>query len=664
MPSKLLIILPVFMACLRLPVCAETGIAKKLYWFVPDGMRADPYLFNIYKWAEQGELPNIKKMMENGTYGFAKPVYPGHTPVNFAALFTGSYPEINGVSDGPMHTEGYPLAKPSLSGFSSTAKKVDPVWVTLERQNKKVVLISIPGSTPPELKTGYTIVGRWGGWGANFNAVNFQDAADGRMRHSMGRATRLFYQGPPLTLFVGSSPAEKPSSMAKAHSPEKNSVFTAWGASVTVRIYDDTDDGRLNYNRLAFKDDKGNVLADLKQGESSGWLPVALQWGGLKINTQFRIMPILLTEDGFFRVRFLYNNLNETVSQPAYLAEDLTENIGPMVDFVDNFPAQLVFYNEDKSAFIRESEMSFDWHRKAASYIVDKYAPDAVIHDIYSPNQMLTSRWWMGYLDPDSDRYKTVSESERSQLWREVKAMYKQLDGIIGTYLAKADKDTIVVLSSDHGAAPLNKWVNLNNLFAQKGWLKFFIDPVSGEPVIDWRSSRVIYLNADSVYVNPEGLQKEDGNWYRAGGKAYEKLRKEVVRALKDLKDADGTKPLMKISGWESAENQFHLPHERVGDLVIANRPGYGWNEEMSEDGKIFSIPLVTGYKQGIIGDDYPAMWCPFMITGPGVKKNNYLGEKPLNLIDQYPTIMKLMGIALPGFVQGKQLDAAFAGRP
>ena len=43
---------------------------KKLYWFVPDGLRADPEVFDIFKWANEGKLPNIKQMMEKGSYGF------------------------------------------------------------------------------------------------------------------------------------------------------------------------------------------------------------------------------------------------------------------------------------------------------------------------------------------------------------------------------------------------------------------------------------------------------------------------------------------------------------------------------------------------------------------------------------------------------------------
>ena len=327
---------------------------------------------------------------------------------------------------------------------------------------------------------------------------------------------------------------------------------------------------------------------------------------------------------------------------------------------LDNFPPQLIFYDEDKDAFIEEADMSLDWHKRVVSYFLKAYKPDVFVHDTYTPNQMLTSRWWLGYLDPDCPRYNEKTDEERELLWLEVKDMYTKLDDIIGEYLNGADEDTIIAVSSDHGAAPLHKWVHLNNLFARKGWLKFKVDSNTGEPIVDWRKSKVVYLKFDNIYINPFGLHGEDGNWYRASGPAYEKLRNEVADVLLSFKDVEGINPVAKIAKWEDAENKFRLPHERTGDLIIANVPGYGWNEEMSEDKKLFSVPLKTGYKQAIIPDDYPAMWCPFIVMGPGVKKNYFLGNQPINMVDQYPTLMQLLGAEMPNTVQGEVLDKLF----
>lgn len=110
------------------PAGAELAHAARLYWFIPDGMRCDPETFDVFRWAQEGRLPNIGKLMERGSYGYSIPTFPSHTPTNFATLLTGAYPEIHGVADGPMHIEGQPLSRPSVGGFSSTARKVPAAW--------------------------------------------------------------------------------------------------------------------------------------------------------------------------------------------------------------------------------------------------------------------------------------------------------------------------------------------------------------------------------------------------------------------------------------------------------------------------------------------------------------------------------------------------------
>jgi len=631
----------------------------KLYWFIPDGVRAEPTLFNIYEWARQGKLPHIKKMMEQGTYGYAYPNFPSHTPTNFATLLTGAYPSVHGVDDGPMHVIGKPLDSVAIGGFRSVAKKVAPIWKTLEEAGMNVFVLSVPGSTPPELNKGTIVRGRWGGWGADFPAVNFETKGDLSQRIKQGRAVKWFYFGQVLTQYIDTVlPVNEWVGLPKSYSPGKEIVMTAYGTTIYGYEIDTTDDGTINYDRIALSKDKKTIFAILQQGEWSQWKPITLTWQSgeqkMPINTFANIALIKLDVDGFFRIRIVYDNLNSQMTSPSTAADVFEKAIGPMVDFPDNFPSQLIYYPEDKKIFLDEANMSFDWHTKAIKTTVQRFSPDVVIHDIYTPNQMLTSRWWMGYIDPKSTRYNDVSSEERDVLWKEVGDMYTKLDTMIGEIQDNTDDQTYVVISSDHGAVPLNKYVNLNNFFASKGWLKFSIDPTTGEPIIDWKNSQVIYLKMAHVYINPDGLQ---GNYQRASGPRYEALRNEVITALSNLQDLDGTKPLVDIQKWEQVKEYLQLDPDRAGDLVIANTPGYGWNEEMSADLAVFSEPAITGYKQAIVAAEDSGMWTPFIITGPNIKKNNYLGDRPFPLVDQYPTLMKALGQTIPEFVQGKALD-------
>ena len=646
---------------------AADAKATSLYWFIPDGMRADPELFNIYKWAAEGRLPNIKRMMERGSYGFAKPVFPSHTPANFASLFTGSYPEVHGINDGPMHTEGNPLGRVSVTGFSSAAKKVEPIWVTLERALQcEPVLLSVPGSTPPELKNGITIHGRWGRWGADFPAINFQDTASTAFQNVDPNAARLFYQGPRLTQPASKELAKGWSPNLRSYSPPLEMTLTAWGATTFAHVSDTTDNGQVDYDTVTFSTNKTDVLCALKNGGWSDWVPITLKWQlpaqklERDVPTSVKIKVIRLETNGQFRVRFLYNNLNKHLTEPDYVAEEILKGAGPMVDFVDNFPPQLIYFPEDKTTFLEEAALSLDWHRDAASFLLKRYRPRLFIQNTYTPNQLLTSRWWMGHIDPRSSRYHQVTEAEREQLWKEVRGMYEKLDQIVGSLLAQATDSTIVALSSDHGAVPLDTHVRLNNLFAREGLLKFRVDEKTRERTILWAETKVVYLNMYNIYISPTGL---GGDWKRASGAEYEKLRNRVRTLLENLVDKDGVKPLEQIVDWEKSTRRLRLLPERAGDLIIANRAGYGWSEEVTEDGAIFTVPRITGYKQAIVSDRVKGLWTPFMIMGPGVRKGHFLGNKPIELVDEYPTLLRCLGVEPAKWVQGRVVKEALEKR-
>jgi hypothetical protein len=188
-------------------------------------------------------------------------------------------------------------------------------------------------------------------------------------------------------------------------------------------------------------------------------------------------------------------------------------------------------------------------------------------------------------------------------------------------------------------------------LFNREGLLSFEIDPKRGEAIVNWALTKAIYLKMDGVYVHPDGLA---GNWKRGSGPEYEALRERVQKILLTLEDEQGVRPVAKIVAWEDAQRELRLLPERVGDLIVANRPGYGWSEELTADREIFSTPLKTGYKQAVLSDDVKGMWVPFVILGPGVKRGHYLGSDPIAMVDQYPTILHLLGLEVPEFVQGR----------
>lgn len=622
----------------------------KLYWFIPDGMRADEHLFTLYQWAEEGKLPNIKKMMDKGSYGYSIADFPSHTPVNFASLLTGTHPSVHGVADGPMRLQGKPLDKPSLTGFSSVAKKVAPIWSVLEDANKKVVLLSMPGSTPPELKKGITIRGRWGNWGSDDAALIFEPKERQAELKNVGAGFRLFFIGDTLTKFVDE--VIVPKAEIKSYSPLKMAKLNAHGLDVFIYLIDSSDDHQTNYDQLAYGlTEGGAVQATLKQGEWSDWEQVTLKLKDETYPSNIKLKPIKIWSDGKFRVRMLYNNLNKLVTMPETVAGEMTEALGPMVDFVDNFPPQLIYEPEDKETFMEEAQMSWDYHAQAADYVFNTYHPDVFLQDIYTPNQMLTSRWWMRYADPKSPEY---TPDKSAQAMADLLKMYQGLDAIIGEALKHDDGHTLFVLSSDHGIILQRRVVSLNNLFAQKGWLTYSIDPVTRVMNVDWAKTKVIHLQTNNIYINPAGLA---GPYNRSSGEAYLKLRSEVQKTLENLKDGETT-AIHDVVSWEDAPQFLDVPSDRVGDLIVELEPGYGFSEAATADRKVFVDSLVSGNKQSY-DPKTDGLQTPFVIMGPGVKKG-YRLSRDISHVDQMPTLLKLMGVAIPQYVQGSVINEIF----
>lgn len=635
----------------------------------------------MYRWAEEGKLPNIKRMMDEGSYGYSIPVFPSHTPVNFATLFTGTLPQRHGVADGPIRIPGYPLSIVPRSGFSSIAKSLDPFWYTLEQAGWVVSLLSVPGSTPPEITRGNVVKGRWGGWGVEFPNMIFHAHEDVEFRHVLGWNDRVFQIEKKLTEFIKAEPASgwraRPPT---SYGPLYEINLRNWDADLWVLLSDSMDDGLAQYDTATVSLDKDKTLAQLRVGEWSDWFPITLSYrvqrhyqealpqrlkleqdlSVLKFPTQARVKVIQLGEPGSFRLRVLYDGLNETVAVPHEISDQLHQAAGPMVDFVDNYPPQLIYFPEDKEAFLDEFEMSFDWHKRAQAYFINEASQDVFIHSVYSPNQMLTSRWWLGAIDPRGRQYARTEDSEREALLAEVFSIYRHIDDLIGSALQARADNAYVVLSSDHGAVPLNYEVRLNNLFARKGWLRFKKDPETGIPRIDWAHTKVIFLKMNHVYLHPNGLA---GDYQPASGPAYERLREEVISTLRELRDAQGLSPLAALHTREES-SQWGLPRERVGDLVIANEVGYGWIEDVTEDLEVFAESLKSGYKQAILTDREQGLWTPFMVMGPGIKKGHRL-SRPISHLEQYPTVMKILGVSPPYKPDAEALAEVFeSGSP
>jgi len=93
------------------------------------------------------ELPNLKKLMENGVYGNLRSSDPPITIPAWMVMATGRDPGQLGLY-GFRHRQGYSYNKMWIA--NSTAIKEKTVWDYLAEQGKESILVSVPPSYPPK----------------------------------------------------------------------------------------------------------------------------------------------------------------------------------------------------------------------------------------------------------------------------------------------------------------------------------------------------------------------------------------------------------------------------------------------------------------------------------------------------------------------------------
>ena len=104
----------------------------------------------------KGELPNIKKLMEDGCCGKVKSTIPPMSGSAWASIQTGVNPGKHGVFDCMLQKKKGEIA---IEYINSTFIKVPTLWDLLGKRGKKVGVVNVMMTYPPKDINGYMITG-------------------------------------------------------------------------------------------------------------------------------------------------------------------------------------------------------------------------------------------------------------------------------------------------------------------------------------------------------------------------------------------------------------------------------------------------------------------------------------------------------------------------
>ncbi|MHA2053217.1 MAG: alkaline phosphatase family protein, partial [Candidatus Hodarchaeales archaeon] len=115
---------------------------------------ASPY--PLYTYAKQGYLKNIQQLMITGAYGELESTIPPATCPAWVTSVTGVNPGKHGISDFVLDVD---LKTRKFLYANSKQRKSKAIWNILSEENKKVIVINVPVTYPPEEVNGIMVSG-------------------------------------------------------------------------------------------------------------------------------------------------------------------------------------------------------------------------------------------------------------------------------------------------------------------------------------------------------------------------------------------------------------------------------------------------------------------------------------------------------------------------
>lgn len=109
----------------------------------------------IEPWVRDGKLPNMAKIMKEGAYGVLNSTIPPNSAPAWSSFITGKNPGKHGIFDFTQHVEGSYKVKFT----NANMRKGRSIWRILSDFDRKVGIINVPMTYPPERVNGFMISG-------------------------------------------------------------------------------------------------------------------------------------------------------------------------------------------------------------------------------------------------------------------------------------------------------------------------------------------------------------------------------------------------------------------------------------------------------------------------------------------------------------------------
>lgn len=633
-----------------------------------DGL--DPTL--TQRFMDEGMLPNLSKLSEEGTFTPLRTTFPSISPVAWSSFSTGGNPARHNIFDflsrdpntylpdlssarigttqrklrlGPIEI---PLGtKPVIEGF----RRSKSFWTVLGEHGILSQVIRVPITFPPEKFKGMMLsamcVPDLRGTQGTFTLYTTNEArvagATGGVFVKVereGDVIRGELIGPDLGT-EGTSGGVSGGDLGGGAGPEQaEEAATALKVPFTLRMTG--SDSAV----LELPDEK----VELKRGEYSGWVSISFKVGFMKKVRGIALFMLTKTEPHveLYVTPIQVDPLKPSlpISHPAFYAIYLGKLLGPYATLglaEDTWGLEEGAIDDD--AFLAQTYLYHAEREKMLFNAVEKTKRGVVVCVVDATDRIQHTFW--RYREDGRPAMRDKASQKHIEA---IEDLYRRMDDLVGRLRAKLDDDTVLIVMSDHGFKPFNVGVQLNSWLYKNGYLSLKPGVSSSDADwfadVDWSRTRAYAFGLAGIYIN---LKEREAQGIVEPGDEYQRLKAELVEKLSGLEDPATGKTAI-VDAFDT-EQIYRGPYKsNAPDLLVGYNIGYraSWDS-------------VTGKVGGEVFQPNEKAWSgdhcidPRLVPGVFFCNRSIDNANP-HISDIGPTVLDLFGVEVPPFMDGKPL--------
>ena len=662
-------------------------------YFAADGMRPDL----VDKYANAGAMPTMKQLMAQGLKGENGLLqgFPPNTGVGWYTLSTGTWPGEHGSTNNTFHRTGEGNFNNSTSFATTGILQADHIGQSAERSGKTVVSMEwvgtrnlVPALQGPVVDFRTFIGGR--GIMLNYDLPGQPAGAN---------AFGVQYQKVTLADAAGWTNVPASFSPAKQASFTHNNAQIAANGVWDVYIYDSTNDGTTNYDRVlivsaANAKNGATAVANLAQGEWAD-AKLTLATGTFAGRTAgFYVKAIDLNADlSKFRLYFTsVQRANATYNAlGAAGSTDFEEKLNR--DFPTSTAADFAPHGgrHRRRGHLRRAGPHVEGRPLGVPAVHPRPGPVRPRHQARPAARGLADDRRVpapvhGPRHADGHRRQPEPVLRRPHQRRRPGRPRRDPRGLHPLRVPggrqharprprpgeRGRRTTFV--SSDHGFAPQWYAVNVSKVLVDLGLQereqsgncrKAANDPGTTTPG-DTLAKECHAGGTSQIYINLAGRDPAAGNTPQVPAANYEAVRNQIIAAFQNMDDPNQpgfqqvVLKVMKKEELRNVDGTDALHPSRSGDVVVVFRPPY--QTDAQTPGQLVAPSQFFGqhgYLPNLVNIARNVnMHATFIAAGPGIRKQSPVAG--VRAIDLAPTLAYLMGIPGPQNARGKILRQLF----